>query len=342
MSLDDLRALKRVAARRWLGAKFSPKQAPGGLFLAAAAAAKSASRQVHAVGVGRKLGEGGVVGPMCVRFYVVQKLPASWLGKKDLLPPTLDGIDTDVIEAGRAYFSATAPCSTSRRQRLRPLPGGVSVAHRDVTAGTSAGLVKSRRASEAGLRFILSNNHVLANINAGVAGDAILQPGPLDGGVAADAVATLRRFVKLKFGPEGRNRVDAAIARVDAKIEALERICSIGRVKGTAAASEGLLVRKHGRTTGYTEGVIDDLAMDVVVGMDHQDPSKVAGFVDQLRITVAPGFQSFAEGGDSGSLVLRKGKLEAVALYFAGPPAGDYGIASPIDEVLEALDIDFV
>jgi hypothetical protein len=54
-----------------------------------------------------------------------------------------------------------------------------------------------------GERFILSNNHVLANSNNALVGDAILQPGAIDGGQnPADKVATLERFIKIRFTDE--------------------------------------------------------------------------------------------------------------------------------------------
>ena len=58
-------------------------------------------------------------------------------------------------------------------------------------------MVKDR---DSGEPFILSNNHVLANSNEAMVGDAILQPGPTDGGQnPSDVVARLERFVGLHY-----------------------------------------------------------------------------------------------------------------------------------------------
>src|SRR3546814_10205184 len=82
--------------------------------------------------------------------------------------------------------------------------------HAAITAGTLGGLVRDR---ETGAVVILSNNHVLANSNQGTAGDAILQPGPADGGTdPGDRIATLARFVAIDFTADGENRIDDAIA----------------------------------------------------------------------------------------------------------------------------------
>ena len=81
-----------------------------------------------------------------------------------------------------------------RTKRYRPAPGGVSVGHRDITAGTLSCWVK-----KAGQLYLLSNNHVLANVNAGKKGDPILQPGAADGGTAVDELGKLYKFVPISL-----------------------------------------------------------------------------------------------------------------------------------------------
>src|SRR3546814_8805883 len=66
--------------------------------------------------------------------------------------------------------------------------------------------------------YILSNNHVLANSNNATPGDAVLQPGPFDGGTdPADRIASLSRFIPITFDPPvprvlHRNLLDAPVA----------------------------------------------------------------------------------------------------------------------------------
>ncbi len=99
------------------------------------------------------------------------------------------------------------------------------------------------------------------------------------------------------------------------------------------------MLRKHGRTTGYTEGKVTDESYDALVGMDHNNPNIVALFQDQMRIERMSPFPAIGLVGDSGSLVVAKAELHAVGLYFAGPPAGDYGIANHIQNVLNELEV---
>lgn len=101
-------------------------------------------------------------------------------------------------------------------------------------------------------------------------------------------------------------------------------------------------VRKHGRTTGFTEGTVTDESYNALVGMDHNDPDVVALFENQIRLERVPHHPAFGLGGDSGSLVFDKNSAEAVGLYFAGPPGGSYGVANHIADVLSELQIELL
>jgi hypothetical protein len=188
---------------------------------------------------------------------------------------------------------------------------------------------------------VVSNNHVFADVNTAIAGDDLFQPGPADGGTIEDHFADLARFVRIELGLGNTNRVDVALGLVRQDITVTNEICGIGTISGTTAAEDGMLVRKHGRTTGLTEGEISDVSYDALVGMDHSDPNVVALFENQIRIEGAAG-TPFALGGDSGSAVIHRSRLEAVGLFFAGPDSGSYGVANPIQDVLTALEIELL
>jgi hypothetical protein len=90
-------------------------------------------------------------------------------------------------------------------------------------------------------------------------------------------------------------------------------------------------VRKHGRTTLHTIGVIMDLAADILVRYDK----RVASFRDQIAIIGAGG--AFGSGGDSGSLVVDAVTRRPVALLFAGGLGNAF--ANPIAPVLDRFDV---
>lgn len=346
----DLLRAKRALSTRFLRAERDASVPRGGFTLTVSAAVTAAQSGVHAVGVGRKLVEGVETDARAVRVYVAQKLPLYLVPAHARVPARIDGIPTDVVEAPPAFLSQMAAPATStamRRSHIRPLVGGISAGHQDVTVGTIACFCRSLNPGDPDGVYVLSNNHVFANVNRGRKGDTLLQPGVADsvspdGDPAANDIARLHRARKIRLGGAAANRVDAAIGRLLPGVEYDPRIMMIGRVSGTTAAEEEMPVRKHGRTTGYTEGVVDDVSYDAMVGMDHGDPSVVARFENQLRIVRQHPFPEFALGGDSGSLVVHRERQEAVGLYFAGPDSGSYGIASPIRDVLAALKIEIL
>lgn len=145
--------------------------------------------------VGVAVGYKNNVGEPSVVVLVEQKRPLAALSADEIIPKEVNGVKTDVLEIGyiRAYDSP--------RDRFRPtIPSGVSIGHYKITAGTLGAMVTDKQTGE---RLLLSNNHVLANSNDALVGDAILQPGPTDGGQnPADRVATLERFIRIRFTDE--------------------------------------------------------------------------------------------------------------------------------------------
>jgi hypothetical protein len=233
-------------------------------------------------------------------------------------------------------------------RRTRPSEGGYSVGHYQITAGTIAtcvydllpgGTTGTPPAHGLGIpprSYILSNNHVLANTNAGQIGDPILQPGPYDGGTdPLDRIATLTRWVPITLEPPTpralhRNLVDAAIAQ--GQFHDLDReIYWIGYVQGwrrRADVSVGTIVQKTGRTTNYTTGRITAINATVDVGYGG---GRVARFFDQIITT------NISAGGDSGSLVLNLDN-QALGLLFAGSSVAT--IVNQIEHVRSLLRVE--
>lgn len=305
---------------------------------------------VVACGVGYKEVDGRKTDELCVVVSVQKKLPEARIVPSEIVPQTLEGAKTDVRETGiiRALQSRTD-------KWFRPVPCGVSCGHADITAGTLGCLVE-----RGGQLFILSNNHVLANSNQAQIGDAILQPGPVDGGTLDDRIAILEDFVPINFNPGspdcpiargierllnvgarllgsgyrvtarqvGRNLVDAAIARPLSDIMVEKRILEIGEPQGATVGALGMKVQKSGRTTGLTKGQI--IQIDVTVRVSYGD-SKLAIFEKQFMAG------AMSAGGDSGSAVLDE-KNSVIGLLFAGSDVTT--IINPIQFVLDALGVE--
>jgi hypothetical protein len=311
---------------------------------------------VIGVGLGEKVSYGERTGELSMVVLVRRKVPLVGLSAQSVVPKLVGGISTDVVEVGEVR------ALQARTDRWRPAPGGVSLAHYKVTAGTFGAVVRDRSSGE---RLLLSNNHVLANSNDAAPGDPILQPGPADGGRdGPDTIARLERFCPITFGvepptcgvaqsfvelgnalarllgsqhrvqaiqarPQATNAVDAAVARPLDNRDILDEILEIGTASGTLPATLGMQVRKSGRTTGLTSGAITVLDATITV---NYGPERTATFDNQ--IIAGP----MSQGGDSGSLVLAADSLGAVGLLFAGSEQST--IINPIQAVLDCLGVD--
>lgn len=229
----------------------------------------------------------------------------------------------------------------SHRARHRPAPGGVSVGHVDITAGTLGSRAIGRTSPWNNRHLILSNNHVLADSNDGRVNDSIIQPGRADGGShPADRIAVLARWVPINFGGAA-NLVDAAFGWAwHQRIRGEQYYLSNGRPAfyrtGTAprAASLGLIVGKSGRTTGLTMGRVTQIGVSVNVNYGR---GRIALFRNQMAIR-SVNSNPFSAGGDSGSVIWHwAAGVRPVGLLFAG--GGGTTFANPIGSVLTALNI---
>jgi hypothetical protein len=244
-------------------------------------------------------------------------------------------------EARRATGASAA--GARFRRRRRPLEAGYSVGHVNITAGTLGFFVEDEDA-----HYILSNNHVLADVNLGSPGDLIIQPGPADGPVAArNIVGVLDRFVPISFTRS--NVVDCAIAAVRDGLDfypwwnaALG--APVRKIRRINEADLGRRVCKVGRTTGVTHGTITQVEIDrLQVDMGEPGAPRLASFSDQFEVVGDDG-RPFSLGGDSGSLIVDQGG-HAIGLLFAGGPDDDgvdLTFANYIDTVFAKLGVTFV
>lgn len=282
----------------------------------------SANPNVVGVGIGRRTVRGTATQELALKVYVRQKLHPLLVKDGQVIPDEVEGVPTDVEEAGE--FSIWRPIPPIYQRRVRPAMGGLSIGHYAISAGTFACLVK-----DAGETFILSNNHVLANENRGVEGDPIIQPGRYDGGKTdRDVIGRLDTFVAVD--PEKTNIVDSALAAPFDARDITPDILGIGRLRGTKEADLEEKVMKSGRTTRKTNGTVVDVSATLRVG--YATGSYL--FTDQVIIKGERG--AFSAGGDSGStIVAYDGK--AVGLLFAGSPF--FTIANKMTNVEKALDV---
>jgi hypothetical protein len=123
--------------------------------------------------------------------------------------------------------------------------------------------------------------------------------------------------------------MDAALARPLDPDAIIPEIMNIGLPTGTANVALGQKVQKMGRTTGLTEGVVQQI--DVTVNVDYN--GRVIQFRDQVFTS------SMSQPGDSGSGILDMDK-RAVGLLFAG--SDRVTIFTPIERILSHFNVDVV
>lgn len=238
-----------------------------------------------------------------------------------------DGVMLEVFPVGEIKAFAV-----DRTDKYRPANPGVSIGHFNITAGTFGAVVYKN-----GQRYILSNNHVLADCNKASLGDPIYQPGPADGGTSVDRIGTLYDYEPIIMGAGGLdtpNEIDAALCLPDNYYDLNDEIIDIGSVRSHRelfSTDLDIDVMKSGRTTEYTESYISQFYAGILTVA--YNGTQIAYFENQI---ITP---DMADGGDSGSLLVDKNTGEAIGLLFAG---NSYiTIFNRIDKVCDRFNIRF-
>lgn len=340
------------------------------------------SNNIHAVGVGMLGGSN----EYCIQVFINDANQEMWEGAGAApLPNSYRGVFVVPIEMPMAGFlSDPAPASFMEpdeyshgiRERQEIIVGGISGANTNLTgqSGTIGYFCtrksKLRRRKEI---YLLSNSHVFADLRKTRVDDSdlIMQPSP--GEPASNRpIGMLVDFSVLKF--DGAltepNHVDAAIAKLWEPQRYNSVIPLIGAVKGYVEKRDvqiGEAVRKFGRSTGYTEGRIFSIYLDIWIRYERTGQS--AFFQNQFLVEPAlPTFTKFVSKGDSGSLAV-DAEQHAIGLVFGGmsdateptpalpsteaasrsDPAAEkpkrvesYGVANPISEVMDRLKIELL
>jgi hypothetical protein len=306
----------------------------------------------HVIGldVGYRIKNGKTTDERVVIVYVSRKVERSDLAEGHVIPKTLkignQRVPVDVVEG-----AIDQPCLFTLRSR--PLRGGSSIGPVHLRLTGTGGVCVTLND---GNTYILTNNHVIADINRAPIGTGVVQPSVPDGGTALnDTVAALFDFVPLDFGTTtvtlfgvtftlpNPNYVDAAIAQVTNRYNDGNReVHWVGYPQPLRRGGWNLFeklallgrrVCKMGRTTEFTIGKVVSVSYDHWVGPYANGLN--AWFKNQVRIEGENG--PFARGGDSGSLVVDFETRRPIGLLFS--IRGDSANANPIHEVLGRLNI---
>jgi hypothetical protein len=204
--------------------------------------------------------------------------------------------------------------SIKTKKRRRPAWPGCSVGHCNGYAGSIGCILEDDKDQ----KYILSNNHVIANSNNARVNDAILQPGVYDGGrKMKNEIAQLFAFEKIDF--TNSNVADWAIGKLIDSSFVRSDLPIFGSIMGYTDPEDEMQVFKYGRTTKDTYGEIATLSADIKVKYGN----RIAVFQDQMEIVSTDSQKRrFSREGDSGSVVIDQKSNKIVGLLFAGGTDG--------------------
>jgi hypothetical protein len=263
---------------------------------------------VVGVGTGLRVKAGKITNQVCVQVLVQRKLPIRQLNPKSIVPGDLsaDGGDvpTDVLEVG-------LPEAQQDTGRYRPVPGGCSIGpEARNSAGTLGGFACDNTDDTI---VLLTNNHVISNLDTQPALRRVVQAGRLDGGVLpGDVIGSLKRDVRVNTvanvtgaPPPPLSVVDAAIATVDLDRTDQIRQLNVPAIYEIQAPALNMNVQKRGRTTRLTtNGRITTI--NVTQTLTYRNRTRLGRIQNSFIITTNGNL--FSDSGDSGSLILNQAR----------------------------------
>ncbi|KEH96823.1 hypothetical protein [Clostridium botulinum] len=274
------------------------------------------------IALGYKIKNGFITNKKCIKVFVSKKVPLSNLYEHEVIPKFFKGIETDVVESGK--FSAAEFTG-----KVRPVIGGYSIGVSNILRVGSMGCL----VTDGRYKYILTNNHIIADLNKVKIGTPIIQPGRYDGGNPnTDIVAILSKYIPLKT--EGiitspTNYMDCAIAKLIDESLVSPKIAIVGAPQEPMIPIIGKEVKKVGRSTEMTTGRITDID-----GTFHiKFGSKIFLFEEQIVTTC------MCESGDSGSILLYKNNYTVGLLMASGK---SHSIFNDINKVLKELKVRIV
>lgn len=272
------------------------------------------------IGIGAKEVGGELTDAFAFRIYVNNKKALSELERDEILPVKIKGIWTDVILNSKHIQLAD-------ESKYRPLKGG-SQLRNEYVEGSNDNLVGTLGC----LAEHISTNDVVA-----LSCQHVLMAGQAQLNVKIGQPRYIVSCCCCTYNEIGNvsnvlknDQVDCGIVILDDDIESavksgntLNEIQEIGTISGVAQAVCFENVKKRGRTTGLTHGRVTDVLFDG----------------SQILIAPSGTTTTFAQRGDSGSVIVNDSNQVIGLLWAADIATRNSGIANHIGPVMQAMDI---
>lgn len=257
---------------------------------------------VHGHGVGRKMKGGQPTGEVAVRVYVDEKKPEAALAADDVVPPELEGVQTDVIEEDHPHVEADWRGDRGINV-MRPAVTGLR-GHSPSSWGSYS---LWRRPN--GTKVMLTARHVAGDTDEDISGTAYYQTE--DSNTYSNQLATFDE-AGAYYPASGEKTCDSAVGPLESGVDGTRTVMPGEFDLGSWIRPElDLQYVNLGYRTGITGGVCLDV--DKTVHVDH-------GF-DTITYEGVYQFDTYSAGGDSGSLTGRydpeADRFRPVGMHFA-------------------------
>lgn len=284
------------------------------------------------IGKGKKIIDGYMTHIPSITILVYKKINKDMLSKQLLIPSSIDGVLTDIIEMGIPRIA---------RGEVRPAIAGIGIGNIETDRSGTIGYAVTEKETRKKL-YILSCSHVLTRDYKGNKADRILQPAKVDKGeFPISYIASLADWVPVRLGEiskkEEYNEVDAAIALVEdntsekQKRKLLPKLIDGTIINDISDVEASNIVYKIGKSTNKTNGKVISTNTSIKVS----DPKYgIISYRNQIVVKM------LSKAGDSGALTIREDNGKAVGLLIAAVDDMGLSICSPINRVLDLLNIE--
>lgn len=274
---------------------------------------------VREVGVGLRRRAGELVEEAAFIVAVDKKRPESELAPAEIIPKTIHGFPTDVVEYKEPILLLGFG-DEDNKKNYKTKVGGISISSDGGSGSGTLGCFCKQTSDNA--TVMLSCHHVLLNGTAKV-GSGVGQPK-----YDYSCCCTCNEIGKVL---KGDANLDCAIASLKSDVPFFPKIRRIkkadgtveeeGLITGTDAAVMNQIVFKIGKRTGLTRG-------------------KISLVTPRIEISVDAAFTRFCNKGDSGSVIIEKASGKVVALLYAmTDDTGTLGLGKPIAAVQAVMGV---
>jgi len=262
------------------------------------------------------------------------------------LPQEIDGVPVIARVMGKPQASPVSAMAARGLGNFFEYNGRIACGSSCAPSGENYAGTVGAFALNGGRILALSNNHVFAACNHTPVGMPILSPATMDASPNRRAPTEICRYKQMVELRSGDPRLvplmtlDAAVASV-ANHDTItswqgDEIIGYDTPSAITEIKANLKVKKIGRTTGLTSGIVEAFVPTPwVLNYKSSHFSATVWFQNTWTVRSAEADREpFALPGDSGSLVVADDGSGAVGLLFAVNNKGEYAIIMPIAEVL--------